>query len=171
VTQFRRRSWQSPRSTRNEGMRLSSMIALLVIVVCLMLVADQPGFWSHLFPNLDQPSPTSSAAGSASPAPKPPTETKNTQAAHQQSRLLLAGLIVAAIAYSLWRITRLMRAVAGRTKQGRVRFERTNVAPRSRIADESAATPAPDNSSEAEPETPVPIEEPHPRGDGPPIAS
>ncbi len=71
MTQFRRRSWQSPRPRRNEGMRLSTMIVLLVIVLVLMAAASRPEIWTHLFPSLDQPAPAGSAVGSAKTALEP----------------------------------------------------------------------------------------------------
>jgi hypothetical protein len=167
VTQFRRRSWQSPGPRRNEGMRLSTMIVLLVVVLVLMAAASRPEIWSHLFPSLDQPAPAGSAEGSAKMAPEPAKAPHTAQTPDQNSRLLMGGLIVVAIAYAFWRITRLTRAITARSKHDRTRFARTEGASQSPVTAEADS----DGLSEAEPESPVPIEEPEPREGRPPIES
>ena len=166
MTQFRRRSWQSPRPRRNEGMRLSTMIVLLVIVLVLMAAASRPEIWSHLFPSLDQPAPAGSAVGSAKTALEPAKAPHPAQTPDQNSRFLMGGLIVLAIAYAFWRITRLTRAITARSKHDRTRFTRTEGASQPPV---TAAEAESDGFSESEPETPVPIEEPEPQEGGPPI--
>ena len=164
MTQFRRRSWQSPHPRRNEGMRLSTMIVLLVIVLVLMAAASRPEIWSHLFPSLDQPAPAGSAEGSANTAPAPAKAPPTTEPLGQ-SRLLMGGLIVVAVVYGFWRTTRLTRAITARSKRDRTRFKSTDGVPRSQMRTEAASS----DRSEEESETPIPIEEPQPRDDGPPI--
>lgn len=119
MTQFRRRSWGSARPQRNEGMRLSTMIVLFVVVILLMLAANQPEIWSRLLPNLDQPAPADSARSDAKTALAPPQAPQTPRSPDRQSPLLLGGLIVAAIAYFGWRIARIGRTVSRRTKAKR----------------------------------------------------
>jgi hypothetical protein len=137
-------------------MRLSTMIVLLVVVLVLMAAASRPEIWSHLFPSLDQPAPAGSADGSAKAALEP---AKAPQTSDQNSRLLMGGLIVVAIAYAFWRITRLTRAISARSKRDRTRFTRTDGAFRSPVIAKAES----DGFSESEPEAPVPIEEPESR--------
>ena len=148
-------------------MRLSTMIVLLVVVLVLMASASRSEIWSHLFPSLDQPAPAGSAEGSAKTALEPAKAPHTAQTSDQNSRLLMGGLIVVAIAYAFWRITRLTRAITVRSKQDRMRFTRTERASRPPVTAEAES----DGFSEAEPETPVPIEEPKPRDEGRPIKS
>jgi hypothetical protein len=119
MTQIRRRSWGSARPKRNEGMRLSTMIALFVVVVLLMLAANQPEFWSRFLPHLDQPAPADSAGANAKTAPAPPQAPQTARSPDRKSPLMLGGLIVVAIAYFGWRIARIGRAVSRRTKAKR----------------------------------------------------
>jgi hypothetical protein len=146
-------------------MRLSTMVVLLVIVLVLMAAASRPEIWSHLFPSLDQPAPAGTSEGSAKTALELAKAPQTVQTSDQNSRLLMGGLIVVAIAYAFWRITRLTRAITARSKQHRTRFTPTEGPSRSPVTAEAKS----DGFSEAEPETPVPIEEPEPREGGPPI--
>ncbi len=72
MTQFRRRSWGSARDKRNEGMRLSTMIVLFVVVLLLMMAASRPEIWSRFLRNLDQPAPANPAGTTAKTPPAPP---------------------------------------------------------------------------------------------------
>jgi hypothetical protein len=146
-------------------MRLSTMIALLVIVLVLMAAARRPEIWSHLFPNLDQAAPAASAESSAKTALEPAKAPHTARTSDPQSRLLMGGLIVVAIAYAFWRITRLTRAITARPKRDRTGFTRKESASRSSFTAEAES----DRFSETEPETPIPIEEPEPRDGGPSI--
>jgi hypothetical protein len=100
-------------------MRLSTMIVLFVVVILLMLAANQPEIWSRLLPNLDQPAPADSARSDAKTALAPPQAPQTPRSPDRQSPLLLGGLIVAAIAYFGWRIARIGRTVSRRTKAKR----------------------------------------------------
>jgi hypothetical protein len=140
-------------------MRLSTMIVLLVIVLVLMAAASRPEIWSHLFPSLDQPAPAGSADGSAKTALEPANAPHAVQMSDQNSHVLMGSLIVVAIAYAFWRITRLTRAITARSKRDRTRFTRTEGASRSPVTAKAES----DGFSETEPEAPVPIEEPESR--------
>jgi hypothetical protein len=145
----------------------------LVIVLVLMAAASRPEIWAHLFPSLGQPAPAGSAEGSAKTVLEPAKAQHPAQTPDQSSRLLMGGLIVVAIAYAFWRITRLTRAITARSKHDRTRFTRTEGASRSPVTAEADS----DGLSAAEPESPfpieepVPIEEPEPREGRPPIES
>lgn len=116
MTQFRRRSWRSAPARRNEGLRLSTMIVLFVVVLLLIVAANRPEIWSHFLPNLVPPAPAHPAATDAKAAVPPQETAPAPRIADRQSPFLLGGLIVVAIIYFGWRIARIGRAVARRAQ-------------------------------------------------------
>jgi hypothetical protein len=127
---FRRRSWASTRPPRNDGMRLSTMIVLFVIVVALMVIASRPQIWSRFVPSWDEPAKTAAAKSSQRPDSslevEPATPFNRTRmpaparrASDKQSPLLMGGLIVAAVLYFAWRIARIGRAMSRRVEAKR----------------------------------------------------
>jgi hypothetical protein len=89
-------------------MRLSTMIVLLAVVLVLIFATNRPEIWSQLVPNLDQPtpSPTHTAPRTAKTAPTQPSFIQASRPMSRQSPLLLAGLLIVAMVYFVWRITR-----------------------------------------------------------------
>jgi hypothetical protein len=121
MAQLRRRSWQSAREPRREGLRLSTMIVLLAIVLLMMFAASRPAIWEQLFPNGNQPAPATSAGSPADDVSAPPKAEQAPHGVDHLSTLRLAGLIVLAIVYFGWRFARMGRAVTRRAQSKRVR--------------------------------------------------
>ena len=69
MKQVRRRLWVPDQGRRKEGIRLSTMVVLLAVVLLLMAAANQPQIWSQFFPSLQKPAPAQSADGTANPGP------------------------------------------------------------------------------------------------------
>lgn len=116
MTHLRRRSWASNRQTRKDGLRLSTMIVLLAVVVVLMFAANRPEFWVHLVPGLDSKPPAKAATAHAPAsrveiAPAAPTNTPKPAPQTDQTRLRLIGLIILAVVYFGWRFARMGRAL------------------------------------------------------------
>jgi hypothetical protein len=109
MKQVRRRLWSPERGRRKEGIRLSTMVVLLAVVLLLMAAANQPQIWSQFFPNLQKPAPAQSADGAAG-NPDPSAKPVASHAADSRSPLMWGGLIVLALAYFSWRITRIGRS-------------------------------------------------------------
>jgi hypothetical protein len=106
MARVRRRSWASGRQPRKDGLRLSTMVVLLAIVLVLMFAASRPGIWTQLVPGLDSQAPATKtnveiAPTKAEPAP-PQTD---------PTRLRLIGLIILAVMYFGWRFARMGRAL------------------------------------------------------------
>jgi hypothetical protein len=123
---IRRRSWVSGRQPRKDGLRLSTMVVLLAVVVVLMFAASRPEIWVQLVPGLDSQAPTTAKATpptatttttksnvEMSPAPVPGTPANAPPAARQTdpTRLRLIGLIILAVVYFGWRFARMGRAL------------------------------------------------------------
>jgi hypothetical protein len=98
-------------------MRLSTMIVLLVIVLLLMFTANRPEIWSRFFPEGPRPAETTGQA--ANTPTNPSTSAPAPSSRERQSPLMLGILIVAAIAYGIWRVSRIARAVSKRTQARR----------------------------------------------------
>jgi hypothetical protein len=124
MAQLRRRSWESARQPRKEGLRLSTMIVLLAIVLVMMFAASRPALWEQLFPNLDQPAVSNSTESPAAGASATPKTEPAPHSADHQSTLRLAGLTVLAVVYFGWRFARMGRAVVGRSQSKRVEVPR-----------------------------------------------
>jgi flagellar biogenesis protein FliO len=116
MAQFRRRSWESARQPGKEGLRLSSMIVLLAIVLLMMFAASRPAIWEQLFPNLDTPTPTNMTEPVAGGGPATPKTEPAPPRVDHQSTLRLAGLILLAVVYFAWRFARMGRAVITRSQ-------------------------------------------------------
>lgn len=137
MRRFGERSWNSARPPRKEGMRLSTMVGLLAIVVALMLVAGRPDIWSGFLPSFDSQPPAPGTAprdqASASskgnpqtielvdpasqgqkPAPAQPTRQPNPT--RRPSPNTMVALLVVTIAYFVWRIIRISRSVTRRAE-------------------------------------------------------
>jgi len=145
MAQLRRRSWESARQPRKEGLRLSTMIVLLAIVLLMMFAASRPAIWEQLFPNLNQPAPTNSTEPVAGGSPATPKTEPAPPRVDHQSTLRLAGLILLAVVYFAWRFARMGRAVSRRTVVTRSQSKRVKV-PKALPKPESAPPSADDES-------------------------
>lgn len=119
MTHIRRRSWASSRQTRRDGLRLSTMVVLLAVVLVLMFAASRPEIWVQLVPGLDS-KPHADAAKSnveiapdaqtKSPAPRP-QDAQTRRPETDPTRIRLIGLIILAVVYVGWRFARMGRAL------------------------------------------------------------
>ena len=111
MTRVRRRSWASGRQPRKDGLRLSTMIVLLGVVVVLMFAASRPAIWVQLVPGLDSQAPTTATKSNVEIAPATPAKAQPAPPQADPTRLRLIGLIILAVMYFGWRFARMGRAL------------------------------------------------------------
>jgi hypothetical protein len=116
----RRRSWASGRQPRKDGLRLSTMIVLLAVVVVLMFAASRPEIWVQLVPGLDSQAPATATKSNVEIAPATPTKAQPAPPQTDPTRLRLIGLIILAVMYFGWRFARMGRALRQRRPPTRV---------------------------------------------------
>jgi hypothetical protein len=112
MTHIRRRSWVSSRQTRRDGLRLSTMIVLLVVVLVLMFTASRPQIWVQLVPGLDTKPPAKAPDSPIEIAPPAPKQTPTPGPRSDQTPLRLMALIILAVVYFGWRFARMGRALS-----------------------------------------------------------
>jgi hypothetical protein len=114
MTRVRRRSWASGRQPRKDGLRLSTMIVLLAVVLVLMFAASRPKIWVQLVPGLDSQPPATVTKSNVEIAPATPTKVQPAPPQADPTRLRLIGLIILAVLYFGWRFARMGRALSQR---------------------------------------------------------
>jgi hypothetical protein len=120
MSPIRRRSWASGRQTRKDGLRLSTMIVLLAVVLVLMFAARRPEIWVQLVPGLDSPAPAPATKSNVEIAPATPAKAQPAPPQTDPTRLRLIGLILLAVVYFGWRFARMGRALRQRRPPKRV---------------------------------------------------
>jgi len=111
MARVRRRSWASGRQPRKDGLRLSTMVVLLAIVLVLMFAASRPEIWAQLVPGLDSQAPAPATKSNVEIAPATPTKAEPAPPQADPTRLRLIGLIILAVMYFGWRFARMGRAL------------------------------------------------------------
>jgi hypothetical protein len=109
MTHIRRRSWVSSRQPRKDGLRLSTMVVLLAIVLVLMFTASRPEIWAHLVPSLETKPPAKAPDSPIELAPPAPKQTPTPGPRSDQTTLRLMALIILAVVYFGWRFVRMGR--------------------------------------------------------------
>jgi hypothetical protein len=120
MSPIRRRSWASGRQTRKDGLRLSTMIVLLAVVLVLMFAARRPEIWVQLVPGLESRAPAPATKSNVEIAPATPAKAQPATPQTDPTRLRLIGLILLAVVYFGWRFARMGRALRQRRPPKRV---------------------------------------------------